>query len=404
MNRARVVLVLTAIIVAFALATGFPVFHRMFYVFGLLLVTGYLWAWLLLRGIRSEVRRPVLHTRAGEGISEKVTIRPWARFLWGFIEVQEHTDMPVVPPAAVLSLDSADSRTIDLEIPCPRRGVFQLGPLRVIASDPLGLFRLSRNSGEAQRLTVHPATIDLPGFILLPADLPGEGPVHLRSQHVTASAYSVRDYVFGDSLKRISWKSTAHHNKLMVKEFELEPANNVWVLVDMERRSHFGAGERSTEETAITLGASVCKRYLDANYPVGFLSYGNERFIMSAQRGPPHLLRIMDALAELRAQGNISLLNVMGELHTRAGRYTSVVIITPSTSDAWLDGVRHLLERRSRITVVVIDADLEGEDHPRVAYEAAAMGVPTYTIKRGAEATEGLIALGAPSMARASAR
>ena len=45
MQRARILLVITLVIVGFALATGFPVFHRMYYVFGLLLVFGAAWAW-----------------------------------------------------------------------------------------------------------------------------------------------------------------------------------------------------------------------------------------------------------------------------------------------------------------------------------------------------------------------
>ena len=392
MQRAWVLIVLTAIILAFALATGLPMFYRTVYVFGLLLIFGFLWVWFLGRGIDLAIRRPILRTRAGSEISEQVIVGRRQRLLRGFIEIQEHTDMPAPDPGAVVSLSGADT-VIDLEVPCPRRGVFQIGPVGVSGSDPLGLFRLRRSFGEAQRLIVHPATVELPGFILLPAELPGEGRRHLRSPNVTTSAFGIRDYVFGDSLNRMSWKATAHHNKLMVKEFEIEPANNIWLLADMERRAHTVPGEQGTEETVVSVAASICKRYLDANFPVGFMSYGNERFLIPAKRGSAQLQNILDALAELKAHGNAPLLDLIGDLHTKAGRYTSVAIVTPSPDPAWLAGMRHLLERRARVTVIVVDGDLSNKDYPDSAYSAAALGVPTYTVKRGALGTAGLLPL-----------
>ena len=393
MQRAWVLVVITLVIVAFALATGLPMFHRAFYVFGLLLLFSAAWAWLLVRGIDVEVRRPILRTRAGAGITEQVIIRRGSRFLRGFVEVQESTDMPVVPPGTVVSLGGAEAVAIDLLVPCPRRGVYQVGPMRAAGSDPYGLFRLRRSVGESHQVIVHPATVELPTFEVLAADLPGEGVRHLRSQNVTTSAFGIRDYAFGDSLNRIAWKSTAHHGKLMVKEFEMEPSNNTWVLLDMERRAHSGSGDEGTEETAVSVAASICKRYLDVNFPVGFMSYGNDRFTIPAQRGSGQLLLILDALASLRAHGNVPLLDLIADLNTKAGRYTSVAFVTSSPNPNWLDGVSHLLERKVRISVVVVDGDLTKEDYPEPAYGAAALGVPTYAVKRGGFASTGLVPL-----------
>ena len=392
-QRARILLVITLIIVVFALATGFPVFHRMYYIFGILLIVGAAWAWLLVRGVEVETRRTSLRTSAGQSIKERVTVRRKSRLLQGFLEIQENTDMPVSAPGAVIGLGSGDGESIELEVPCPQRGVFSLGPTSVSAADPLGLYRMSRESGERQRLVVHPETMELPGFVLLPADLPGEGPVRQRSQHVTTNAFTIRDYAFGDSLNRIAWKASARHNKLMVKEFEVEPANNIWVLVDMERAANMGPAGREIEETVVRVGASICRRYIEDGYPVGFLAEGNERFAIPAQRGSEHFLRIMDAFAEIRAHGAKPLLRLMADLHTRVGRYTSLAIVTPATDDDWLDGVLHLLQRNSRMTVVVVDGDPERAGLPGSASRVSSIGVPTYTIKAGDKTPESLIPL-----------
>ena len=45
----------------------------------------------------------------------------------------------------------------------------------------------------------------------------------------------VREYVDGDPLNRIHWMSTARRDRLMVKEFELDPQSDVWIFLDAER-------------------------------------------------------------------------------------------------------------------------------------------------------------------------
>ena len=140
-------------------------------------------------------------------------------------------------------------------------------PCRSTASDPLGLYKMERGAGRRNQVIVHPETMELPNFVLLPADLPAEGSVRRRSQHSTTNAYGIRDYYWGDSLNRISWKATARHRRLMVKEFEVEPANNIWVLADMERRANAGPAGRDVEETVVRVAASICRRYSEGRLP-----------------------------------------------------------------------------------------------------------------------------------------
>ena len=400
MQRAKVLIVLTLLVLGFGLATGFPVFFRMFYVFGLLLVIGLGWTAFLVRGMRVDVARANLRTIAGQSIAEHVHVRRTGRLLQGFIEVRESTTMPIEPPGAVIGLGGSTDMRIGLDVPCPVRGVFRLGPIRVTASDPLGLYKMEHGAGRENSVIVHPETVDLPNFVLLPADLPAEGSVRRRSQHSTTNAYGIRDYYWGDSLNRISWKATARHDRLMVKEFEVEPANNIWVLADMERRANAGPAGRDIEETAVRVAASICRRYSEGGYPVGFIAHGDERFVLDAQRGSDHLMHIMDALAAIRALGTRPLLDMIADLHTRVGRYTSVALVTASPDDEWLDGVRHLLQRHARVTAVIVDGDPARGGYPDAAYRTAATNTPTYVIKAGARAPEDLIAVAHGSAGR----
>src|SRR5690606_31015882 len=53
-----------------------------------------------------------------------------------------------------------------------------------------------------------------------------------RSHNVTTNAAGVRDYAYGDSFNRIHWRSTARKDKLVVKEFEIDPLVDIWIFPD----------------------------------------------------------------------------------------------------------------------------------------------------------------------------
>jgi uncharacterized protein (DUF58 family) len=396
-QRAWVLVVISLITLGFALATGHPMFWRTTYVFAALLAAGAVWVLVMGRGVDVDVRRLGLRAPAGGKILERVVVRRRSPLPKGVLEVWEQTTMPVQSPGELVNLDAESPITTELEVPCPQRGVYKIGPLTTAMSDPFGLFQVRRTVGGTQDLVIHPATVDLPSFVLLPADLPGEGSRHVRSNHVTTSAFGVRDYAHGDALNRISWKATAHHDHLMVKEFEVEPANNVWVLLDLDRRVHSGSGETGTEETSVRVAASICRRYSEAGYPVGFTTWGRDPVTIPAQRGPAHLVNLLDVMAGLHPTGNRPLIDLIADLQARAGRYTSVAIVTPAPDPGWLDAVAYLLERRARITLVLVERP-GAYATPVLKERCAALGVPTYVACTTEEGLEVISASG-PAMA-----
>ena len=43
----------------------------------------------------------------------------------------------------------------------------------------------------------------------------------------------MREYRPGDAFNRIHWPTTARTNRLMVREFELDPTVDVWIVLDL---------------------------------------------------------------------------------------------------------------------------------------------------------------------------
>ena len=272
-----------------------------------------------------------------------------------------------------------------VDTPLLRRGMYDWGPLRVVATDPLGIFRRVRHYGGRQQILVYPPVVDLPHFHAPPANLPGEGRFRRRTHYITPNASGIREYAPGDAFNRIHWRSTARTGELMVKTFELDPASDLWVLLDMEKRVAAGSGEESTEEYGVRIAASVARHYLVQNRSVGLITFGRDLKVIEPDRSTQQMTNILETLAVVHAVGDAPLGNILFEEQRRFGRHTTLIVITSSTDDHWLTAMQSLTQRGVRAAVILLDPSTFGGDRSSLVMysELTASDILTYVVNRG---------------------
>ncbi len=139
-------------------------------------------------------------------------------------------------------------------LPTPQRGVQRVGPLSSSVEDPFGLARRSTRDPSSITVMVLPRTWTLDG---LPAS-PGDEPEH--GTHVLSSASTVdeefaalRDYVPGDDIRRIHWRSTARRGAPVVRQFDVPWQRRTTVLLDQRAGVDDAAFERAVSAAASVL-------------------------------------------------------------------------------------------------------------------------------------------------------
>ncbi|MCS7207659.1 MAG: DUF58 domain-containing protein [Dehalococcoidia bacterium] len=406
MRRALVGMALMGAALLFGLATGFPLFYRLVYALALVLGVGMVWAWLGLQGLRVEVRRRATRVQVGEPFEERITITNRWVIPKGWLEVRERSDLPGHAGGMALSLPARGFRSWRVVTRAHRRGLYRLGPVEVRASDPFGLFTFRRTFLSPETLLVYPAVVSIPYFRVLAADLPGEGPLRQRSQALTPHAASVREYMQGDSLARVHWPTTARLGRLMVKEFDQGLGGDMWLLVDMHREVQAGQRSDASDEWAATIAASVAHRYLDAELSVGLLAYGDREVVVPPKRGAGHLLRILEDLATVHAEGTTPLAQVLQREGGRFSHMSILVIITPSGDEEWPLALDTLLRRGVRLVTVLLEPRSFGHraGAEKVLERLAVLGVPTYLVQKGARLEQALAQPAGLPVAAASAR
>lgn len=422
-NANAIKLALLAIVIYVAAATvGLRLFYYLAYVLGAVLIASWVWTRLNRRGL--EVRREVTPTQAqvGQIIRETIELRnlSWVRKLW--IEVRDQSSLPGHHVGAVVTLPGRKAKRWQVRTRCIHRGLYRLGPTVVVTGDPFGLFQTSQVLEGRGEVLVFPPTVPLSQFGLPSGELPGGLRTERRAFHSTPNAVSIREYTPGDPVNRIHWPVSARNQKLMVKEFELDPTADLWLVLDLHEDAHVSAvddagtndpshpnyGRRrlwnkpgatpgggspndeplaldpSTEEYAVTIASSLAAFFISEGRSVGLIAWGQHHVTIPADRGGRQLLKILRALAVLRAEGTTPLAGVVSMEGRLFGKQDTVVIITPSVDEQWVDALRvEMLRIASAAAVLVEPGTFGGKDNALMLVSAlTAINVPSYLVKR----------------------
>jgi uncharacterized protein (DUF58 family) len=347
-----------------------------------LLLIAYVLSVVGLRSLYFERRTRALRAEVGSYFDERTIVenRSWIPKLW--LEIEDRGQHPEHTASFVVSLGPYGRFVRPVHTLCQQRGVFQLGPIFAESGDPFGLFRQRRQIDGSSTLVVYPVALPLVSFGRVDGDLTGGALQGERVPHTTTNVSGVRDYRPGDTFNRIHWKSTARQRQLMVKEFELDPFADIWLVLDLDATMMAGLGVESVEEYAVTICASLAKYFLDENRSVGFASQGLH---LEPDRGTRQLLKILEVLAFVRPVKDTPLAELLVTEQRRFSRTDTIVVVTASRDDNWVSLMRSLTLRGVHAQAVLLDASTFG----RVPSSLGALGVlagtrvPTYVVKRG---------------------
>jgi uncharacterized protein (DUF58 family) len=250
---------------------------------------GYWWVRSLADGVTLTRERQGALLVAGDLLEEEFTLHNPTRFSLLWAEFLDQSDLPGYDPSLVVSVGSSNKYRWRAAVECLQRGVFRLGPSRIITDDLFGIFQATLDYPHVQQVLIYPRVLQLPE-IELPRGQAGADERRRRPLLGPVPAPSVRDYYPGASMREIHWRSTARLSRLMVRETEIEPTGDVWIILDLNRAAHSGSGETSTLEYAIVLAASLAATLLDhsGRRAVGLVAVSGEDGLETDADGLPN--------------------------------------------------------------------------------------------------------------------
>jgi uncharacterized protein (DUF58 family) len=369
----------------FAVVTGWNILYILTYVLFSVLIFSWLWTHISLRQLTFRRSVPKGHVQVGEVFEECLVLDNLSVLPKLWVQIADGSTLPGHHAGYVASMGGRKRAIWRPKSRCRQRGHFQLGPVTAMSNDPFGLFTQRLHLAPASEILVLPQMYQIAQLTIVAGGLPGRGRSSQRALQRTINATTVREYVIGDSLSRIHWRSSARYSKLMVKEFDLDPAIDAWILLDLHEPVQAGEGEHSTEEYGVTIAATIAHYLLREDLSVGMVVNGERQEILALDRGDRQIERMLELLAVVRAGLGPELKEALAMDAFHFGRNSIVIVITPSDVRDWHESLRHLQLRGVRIAVVGLNAasfDHRSRDEDTLAL-LEKTGIPVIRVRCG---------------------
>ena len=234
----------------------------------------YSWAQLSVRGLR--VKRihgtTAVATRPCEIELELFNERTTARY--GTLGFDLHANLAPgndYTPVAFLVAKPGETVRARYTITPPRRGVLKLGPFYLYGGDPFGFYKCWRKLPVLSELTVLPCPVDF--HFTRPAStslLAQDEMETIASPGESTEFLGVREYLEGEPLKRVHWRTSARLGKLISRQFELNVAASISTLLLVDQAMLTGTASigisvarqlwrnrNTTSDTRISASSSV---------------------------------------------------------------------------------------------------------------------------------------------------
>jgi uncharacterized protein (DUF58 family) len=251
---------------------------------------------------------------------------------------------------------------------CGQRGIFIFGPARVRSGDLFGFFRREITFDKIEYLLVYPRLVPLEKLGIISQQLFGD--IRLR-QHLFQDPVltaGVREYLAGDSLKRIHWKSTARLGELQTKIYEPTTTVDISLFLDIRTlKAPLWGSSYQLQELGIITAASIAEHALKAGFRVGLYVNQITRFsegmlTVPPSRHPDQMERILEGLAQLHQVETISMVKYMRQ-EVRGLPWGSTLLVISAQPDESLMAALLDLKRVGRsVTLVTIGVAKEEQE------------------------------------------
>ena len=377
--------------VALALALGLLLFFtyltavRPAYAFAYALCLLFLvaWAWprFAMRGMAVSRHLDPGTPTVGEPFEEVITVQRSGYIPAPWVEIRDLSGIADYQPGRVISV-GGDPVTWKSRGVYRRRGWMTFGPTSLRVREPFGLFNREMKMGQRTSVLVYPRVRPIPDLMTPSAQQVGNSPTFGAWADYPPETGGVRDYTTGDSFGRIHWALSARHGRLMSKTFEQPLTTDLWILLDLDRGVHFGDGEESTVEYAISLAASMASQVHSRGRQVGLIANDSKGTLLEPHRAVRQDRLILDYLAVAQADGRTPLTKTLAWDRIRRLPRRAIAVITPSADPDWVRLLQAVRGRRTTMIVFYLDVGSFGGPDQNPSFDLG-QDVDLYVIRCG---------------------
>ncbi len=268
------------------------------------------------------------------------------------------------------------------------RGRYAIESAEAVVEDPFGLERMRIPLERQPAMVVYPRLVELDRLFSEAGVHMREGRRLLLQRPSGFDVHSVREYVEGDSLRKVHWPSTARRARLMVKEVEDSPRDELAVVLDAHH-----AMPRANFDVAVRAAGSILDAYARRGRRAALVVAGATQQLQRVH-AEGDWRRALELLAAAEADGHDPVERVLAGEANPAALALDLVLVTPRLPGALVERLVQRAAARRNTSVVYVDGVRRREpallhlQHGGVAVATVAPGDDLAQVLSGGLVTE----------------
>ncbi|MBN2006398.1 MAG: DUF58 domain-containing protein [Anaerolineae bacterium] len=188
---------------------------------------------------------------------------------------------------------------------CVKRGYHFFGPTKLTIGDGAGLFGRTLLAKNQQTLIVYPRLYSA-AELRLPAKNPfGEWVSKAQLFEDPLRNAGIREWQPADGLRRVHWKATAHHQRMLSRLYEPSEEPQVLIFLNVATLERYWEGVvPELMERTISVAGSLAALCVEQRWPVGLIANAHwpgsdQSMRLLPGRSPVQLTHILEMLAAI---------------------------------------------------------------------------------------------------------
>jgi uncharacterized protein (DUF58 family) len=238
------------------------------------------------------------------------------------------------------------------------RGVYKVGPARMLSGDAFGVFDIAKRMETAEYLTVFPELAEI-GHL----DLPSEDPFGVRRSDRKIfedpnQPMGIRDYRPEDGFRHIHWPATARTGEMQVKVYQPTSARVLVICLNVTTFArHWEGVYPALMEALVSTAAALVVQYFRDGYQVGLISNGclahsDRPFRIPPGRSPRQLGNLMEALAGVTPMVMVPFEEFLVKEMPKVYYGASLLVVTAVHPPALQDTLQSLRQHGRKVTMI----------------------------------------------------
>jgi uncharacterized protein (DUF58 family) len=233
-------------------------------------------------------------------------------------------------------------------VSCDERGYHSYGPATISTGDGFGFFSRKAVKTEQDHLIVYPRLYSV-AELRLPAKNPfGERAARDRLFEDPLRTMGIREWQPADGLRRVHWKATARHQRMLSRIYEPSEEPQVLIFLNVTTLPrHWQGSIPALTERVISVAASLAAMCVEDRVSAGLISNGmlpgsDQPLRLLPGRSPNQLVRILESLAGITSFASLPIEEMVLRESPKLPWGATLVVVTAIAHDDLLAALLEL--------------------------------------------------------------